>query len=59
MKITDGRSDALELVKKMHREMRQLQKTMDELEYLVYEIDARCQITFFEGGEHDKKRSEA
>lgn len=59
MKVANEKSDALELVKRMHREMRQLQKTLDELEYLVYEIDARCQIQFFKGGEHDKKRSEA
>lgn len=55
MKVANEKSDALELVKRMHREMRQLQKTLDELEYLVYEIDARCQIQFFKGGENDKK----
>lgn len=57
MKVADEKSDALELVKRIHREMRQLQKSMDELEYLIYAVDARTQIEFFKGGEHDKKRS--
>ena len=58
VKVADGKSDALELVQKAHREIRELQRTVDELEYLVYAIDARCQIEFFKGGVNDKKRSE-
>ena len=47
MKIVDGKSDALELIQKIHREMLELQKHIDELEYLIYEKDERAKIEFF------------
>lgn len=60
MKITDGKSDALELVQRIHVEMKILQKAVDELEYLIYSQDERAKITFFnEGRKNDKGRSEA
>lgn len=59
MKITDGKSDALELVQRIHVEMKILQKAVDELEYLIYSQDERAKITFFsEGRNNDKGRSE-
>ena len=58
MKITDGKSDALELVQRIHVEMKILQKAVDELEYLIYSQDERAKITFFnERGNNDKGRS--
>lgn len=47
MKITDGKSDALELVQRIHVEMKILQKAVDELEYLIYSQDERAKIEFF------------
>lgn len=58
MKIADERSDALEILKRIHTEMRVLQGAIAELEYLIYETDERVQINFFERGEHDKGRSQ-
>lgn len=59
MQITDGKSDALEIVKRVHAEIRQIQKDLDELEYLIYKKDERVQLRFFNKGEvNDKKRSE-
>ena len=57
MKIEDGKSDALELVRRIHREMKTLQGSISELEYLIYEQDERCKIEFFRRGEHDERRS--
>lgn len=53
MKIKDDRSDALELVLRAHRELKELQQTLYELEYLVYEKDERVKIKFF-GKKNDK-----
>ena len=58
MRLTDGVSDALEIAQKLHRDVLDLQRTIDELEYLVCEIDERCKLGFFEGGEHDEGRSQ-
>ena len=58
MKLTDGVSDALKIAQKLHRDVQELQRTIDELEYLVCEIDERCKLGFFERGVNDKGRSE-
>ena len=58
MKITDDKSDALELVHRIHDQMKTLQESIDELEYLIYRADERAKIEFFERGEHDKGRSQ-
>ena len=58
MILSDGVSDALKLSQKLHRDVSELQKTIDELEFLVCEIDERCKLGFFERGENDKGRSE-
>lgn len=57
MRLTDGISDALKISQKLHRDVMELQRTIDELEFLVCEIDERCKLGFFERGEHDKGRS--
>lgn len=58
MRLTDGVSDALKISQKLHRDVMELQKTIDELEFLVCEIDERCKLGFFERGENDEGRSE-
>lgn len=57
MRLTDGISDALKISQKLHRDVLELQRTIDELEFLVCEIDERCKLGFFERGEYDKGRS--
>ena len=57
MQITDGISDALELSKDLHRKMKELQKSLDELEYLIYSLDDRVQIEFFTRGANDEEGS--
>ena len=58
MQIRDERSDALKLVQQVHREIRQIQRDLDELEYLIYKKDERVKIKFFNKGEaDDTKRS--
>ena len=57
MKLEDGISDAVELSKDLHRKMKELQKAIDELEYLIYSLDDRVQIEFFKRGENDKEGS--
>lgn len=58
MKIASERSDAIELMKDIKKQMSIVRELLAELEYLVYEKDDRVFIEFFEGGEHDKGRSE-
>ena len=58
MRLTDGVSDALKLSRDLHRSVSDLQKKIDELEFLICEIDDRCKIEFFGRGEHDKERSQ-
>ena len=58
MKLTDGRSDAIELVQDIKHQMATLRDLLGELEYLVYRCDDRVEIDFFERGEHDKGRSQ-
>ena len=57
MKITDGTSDAIELIKDIKKEMATIREMLAELEYVVYECDERCTLVLFERGEHDKKGS--
>ena len=47
MKLTDGTSDAIHILRRIHREMKQLQDSIGELEYLIYQIDERCKIEMF------------
>lgn len=54
MKIEDGKSDAVELVRRIHREMKTLQNSISELEYLIYEQDERCKIEFFGEKKNDR-----
>ena len=58
MKIANEKSDALEIICRLHREIKEIQNTLSELEYLIYEQDERCKIEFFERGVHDEGRSE-
>lgn len=58
MKIADEKSDAIELIGDIKKEMAKVRQLLSELEYLVYEKDDRCEIIFFERGEHDKEGSE-
>lgn len=58
MKIADDKSDAIELIKDIKKQMSVVRELLAELEYLVYEKDDRVSIEFFERGEHDKGRSE-
>lgn len=47
MKVANEKADALEIIKRLHREMRQIQNTISELEYLIYEEDERVKIELF------------
>jgi len=47
MKLSDGTSDAIHILRRIHREMKQLQDSIGELEYLIYKIDERCKIEIF------------
>ena len=58
MKIEDGKSDAVELIRRIHREMKALQNSISELEYLIYEQDERCKIEFFGRGKNDTRGSQ-
>lgn len=53
MKIKDDKSDAIELIKDIKKEMAVVRSLIAELEYVVYQCDDRCQIEFFD---KDKKR---
>ena len=43
---------ALELANEIHRKMLDLQKSVDEIQYLLYQQDERAKIRFF-GGVND------
>lgn len=47
MEIKDNKSDAMEIIRRIHREMKELQESIAELEYLIYEHDERVKIEFF------------
>ena len=49
MKIADERSDAIELITDIKKEMAALRDLLGELEYLVYKTDDRCEIRFLDG----------
>lgn len=55
MRITDGKSDAIKLIRRIKKEMFNLQHDLMELEYLIYECDDRVEINIFERGSYDKK----
>ena len=57
MRLTDGNSDALQIINRVHREIKEIQKDLDELEYLLYKKDERCKIQFFGRGNDDKRGS--
>ena len=58
MKIEDNGSDALEIIKDIHQEMKVVRDLLAELEYVVYRCDERCKIEFFGRGKNDEGRSE-
>jgi len=47
MRIANERSDALEIICRLHREIKDIMNTLSELEYLIYETDERCKIEYF------------
>ena len=53
MKLSDGISDAIELANDLHRKVHELEKSIDELQYLIYSLDDRVKIELF-GGVYDK-----
>lgn len=53
MKIADDKSDAIELIKDIKKQMSIVRELLAELEYLVYEKDDRVFIEFFERGKND------
>ena len=57
MKIKDDHSDALNIIRDLHKEMKIVRSLIGELEYLIYEKDERCKIEFFGRGENDKRGS--
>ena len=57
MKIKDDKSDAIEIIKDLKKEMAIIREMIAELEYVVYECDERCHLILFERGENDKKGS--
>ena len=48
MKLTDGVQDAVKLAQNLHRQVKALKDSIDELEYLICEIDERCKLGFFD-----------
>jgi hypothetical protein len=58
MRIANDKDDAIQIIKQIKSEMRTAQNSLARLEFLLYELDDRAEIKFFERGEHDKKRSE-
>lgn len=57
MKIKDEHSDALNIIRDLHKEMKIVRSLIGELEYLVYQCDDRCKIEFYGKGKHDKEGS--
>jgi len=57
MRIADERSDAIQILKRIKEDTETLLADIAELEYLIYEVDERCLIKFFERGVNDKKGS--
>lgn len=58
MKIKDDHSDALNIIRDLHKEMKIVRSLLGELEYLVYQCDDRCKIEFFGKGKHDEGRGQ-
>jgi hypothetical protein len=56
MKIKDEKSDAIQLIKDLKKEMAVIREMIAELEYVVYECDERCQIVLFERGQNGRKK---
>lgn len=57
MKIADDKSDAIELIRDLKKEMAIIREMIAELEYVVYECDERCHLILFERGDNDEKGS--
>ena len=53
MRIQDEKSDAIDLLKDIRKEMAVVRSLIAELEFLVYQCDDRCQIEFFDKDKHD------
>ena len=47
MQLTDGISDAIEIANDLHRQVHELERSIDELQYLIYSLDDRVKIEFF------------
>ena len=47
MKLCDGISDAIKLSNDLHNKVRELERSIDELQYLIYSLDDRVKIEFF------------
>lgn len=58
MIIADEKSDAIELITDLKKEMARVRELLAELEYLVYEKDDRVMIRFIGRGLNDEGRSE-
>ena len=58
MKIKDEKSDAIELIKSLKREMKIIREMLAELEYIVYECDERCVLVLIERGENGQEMCE-
>lgn len=58
MIIADEKSDAIELIADLKKQMETVRALLAELEYLVYEKDDRVMIRFIGRGEDDEGRSE-
>ena len=56
--IKDEHSDALNIIRDLHKEMKIVRSLISELEYLVYQCDDRCKIEFFGKGKHDEGGSQ-
>lgn len=58
MRIADEKSDAIQLIKDLKKEMAIIREMISELEYVVYECDERCTLVLFERGENDTEGRE-
>lgn len=56
MKIADEKSDAIQLIQDLKKEMNIIRQMIAELEYVVYECDERVEIVLFERGENGSKK---
>lgn len=48
MKIADEKSDAIQIIQDLKKEMNIIRQMIAELEYVIYQKDERVEIKFFE-----------